>query len=101
HLLDPGALGALGHQLTHTGGGGDVAGGPAPQVGLHRRGRGQGGAGDVVDHLGGDVLVGTEDRQAGTLGGAPHLLADAGVPADATVPLVLGARAHGSSLVPR
>ncbi len=52
---------------------------------------GQGAAGVVVDELGGDVLVGAEHGQAGTLGRAVHLAAHPGVPAAAELQLVIGA----------
>ena len=72
HLLDAPGEGALGDQLTH--GDGGVAGGAGLEAGAQilvegRRGA-EGALGVVVDDLGVDVVVGAEDREPGTVGGA-------------------------------
>jgi len=69
----------------------DVATAGALEAGLDRgRGR-QGPPGDVVDHLGRDVLVGPEHGQARPLGRAVHLAAHPVVTPTAQFQLVMGA----------
>jgi hypothetical protein len=58
---------------------------PAPAWVMPRR---------FVDQLRVDVLVGTEHREAGAHRAAAHLLAHTGVPANAGLPLLLGAVRH-------
>src|SRR5689334_9055868 len=73
--VDAGSLRPLGHELADLPGlvGLVVAG--AADVGLHRGGRGQGLADEVVDDLHADVLGRPGDHQARTLGGTGDLLA--------------------------
>src|ERR671912_1525313 len=71
-----------------------VGGAAGAQVGLVSRRRRQRAAGDVVDDLGGDVLVGAEHGETRPLGRAPDVLPHAGVTLDACVSLVLGAVHH-------
>ena len=75
---DPGdalCLGPRGDELADLGGRGDIAGALGTQLRLDGRRRGERPARHVIDHLGDDVLVRTEDRQARALGGAGHLAA--------------------------
>ena len=100
-LGDAGGLGPLGDELADLGGGVLVARGRAAQVGLGG-GRGREGAPvAVVDHLGGDVLVGAEHGEAGALGGALHLLPHPAVPPDPCFSLVLCADGHEVPLLAR
>src|SRR5439155_17510254 len=89
-LGDARGPGPLGHEAADLGRGLLVAAGTTPQVGLDSAGGGQRAAGHVVDHLGGDVLVGPVDGQPRPLGGTPNGLAHAPVPALAALLLLLG-----------
>ena len=75
NLVDTCRLGALGDELADAGGRSNAA---APArgalAGLVRRRRRKGGARLVVDDLRDEVLVGTEDREAGPLGRAADVL---------------------------
>src|SRR3954464_10609478 len=93
-LGDTGGLGPVGHEGTDLRGRLDIAGGAALEV-LLDGGRGRDGAAvEVVDDLGGDVLVRAEHRQAGPLGGAGDELAHPVVPPRPRQLLVLGGVTH-------
>src|SRR3546814_317902 len=96
-LVDTGGLGPLGQEGADLGGRVLVAGGAAAQVGLERRGRGDRATRAVVDHLGGDVLVRSEHREAGPSGVAEDLLADPAMAPEAGLALVMCADGQGGS----
>ena len=73
--------GALGDEPAHFRSGCGVSGSAGPQRRLDGRRRCERGARSVVDHLGHDVAVGAEHREARPLGGTGDLLADPPVPA--------------------
>src|SRR5690606_9337956 len=81
----------LGDELADPAGLGGLVAVQRAQVRLHGRRRDHGVAAGVVDDLDEDVTRGAGDHQAGTLGGADDLLAQAQVPALARGVLALGA----------
>src|SRR5258708_23353804 len=83
HGAGPGLARALGDGLAHGDGGVGVGGDLEllAQVGLVGRGRGQGDALRVVDHLRRDVVQAAEDRQPRTLRGSGDALPHPDVPA--------------------
>src|SRR3954452_18231000 len=96
HRVDPGLAGALGDQLADPAGLGGLVRVEGAQVGLHRGGRRQGAALDVVDHLHEHVPAGPGDDQSRPDGRAGQPLADPQVATAARGDLAL-APLHGQS----
>src|SRR6476661_9112533 len=80
--LDAGVLGTGGHELADPLGLGRLVAVEGAQVGLHRRGRGDGLADGVVDDLHEEVTAGPRHDEAGARRGAGDLLATANLATD-------------------